>query len=416
MMSGLGDWYHRRFGFIFRPYGFGKSFTLDAMELMLASGKLPAGIAWPGYKAVDIDRIFGGLQVHTRYINNDPSLGDLMRVPRFVVRLNLGDVQSGYDLEASILDAIGDVAASSFGEELRADVLQVRVPSSALDRLIRKIKARVHPDIPVAVLVDDYDSALVRDVMKRDWKSAKEGIVSLGAFLVAHKDVTAQMGIERFVVTGTSRFSFMEFGGPSHFHHFTHSPKAGRLFGFTEEEIQSTYPTELVRLANNMSTDEAGALAELRRWYGGYCFDGAKHCFHPGLVVNALETGRIVENSAMTPSIPYFLGLRPATDGTYPGMLLPEEINSNLIVRMPAGPMSRRNPDLANMYEETVNIGPMLLQTGLLTYLPFDNSRDLQPVVSASSCQLPNEYARRAFADILQTARSVRRDTDDEPQ
>ena len=88
--------------FFARPRKFGKSLTLDVAAEMLAAGALPAGVApWPGYAPVDVEAVFGGLDVHARLQQRDPSLRGLLERAHFVVKLSLGVAQTGSELPSS---------------------------------------------------------------------------------------------------------------------------------------------------------------------------------------------------------------------------------------------------------------------------------------------------------------------------
>ncbi len=64
------------------PRRFGKSTTLSTAGEMLAAGALPPGVApWPGYKAVDTQALFGGLQVHKRILRRGHHPGQPAEAP-----------------------------------------------------------------------------------------------------------------------------------------------------------------------------------------------------------------------------------------------------------------------------------------------------------------------------------------------
>jgi len=91
--AGMHD---RPYAFFARPRKFGKSLTLNVAAEMLAAGALPAGVTpWPGYAPVDVEAVFGGLAAHARLQRRDPSLRGLLERAHFVVKLSLGEAQTG---------------------------------------------------------------------------------------------------------------------------------------------------------------------------------------------------------------------------------------------------------------------------------------------------------------------------------
>jgi hypothetical protein len=100
---------------------------------------------------VDVEALFGGLEVYQRLEDGDPSLGGLLQHAHFVIPLALGEATSGAELRDTIISRLADIAGDAFNEEVRADVLAAPNPGGALSRVIRKVPA----EVPVAVLVDE---------------------------------------------------------------------------------------------------------------------------------------------------------------------------------------------------------------------------------------------------------------------
>lgn len=140
--------------FFIRPRKFGKSFTLKIAAEMLAAGSLPENVQpWPGYKPVDIDATFSGLDVYQRYKRNDSTLGDLMRQAHFVVKLSLGTLVSESDgsLKTGIITLLSEIARNAFlDSELEKKVLSRQSCAHALITLIDAVPEGV----PIAVIVD----------------------------------------------------------------------------------------------------------------------------------------------------------------------------------------------------------------------------------------------------------------------
>ena len=248
--------------FFARPRKFGKSLTLSIAAEMLAAGELPRGVApWPGYVPVDIDGLFGGLAVHERFLRGDPTLGTLLRRSHFVINLDLGGAMSGSRLRGTIMAKLAGIAGKAFGPELEAKVQTRSTPGGALRALVDAVPR----EVPVALLVDEYDAAIINDVSKHRWDAAKAGVDALRSLLVATKSPDFGSRIKRCIVTGVAKVTLVSlFLGPDSFEDFTAHPLLSAAIGFSEQEIRAVFPTELERLASSLGTNVDGAVQEWR--------------------------------------------------------------------------------------------------------------------------------------------------------
>ena len=374
--------------FFVRPRKFGKSLTLSIAAEMLAAGALPHGVtAWPGYVPVNIEKLFGGLAVHERFQRGDPTLGTLLWQSHFVIKLGLADATTGSKLEGSIMDNLASIAGKAFGPELKKEVQTRSTPGAALGTLIRAVPR----EVPVALLVDEYDAAIIADVSEHRWDAAKAGVAALRSLLVGTKSPDFGSRIQRCIVTGVAKFARTSvFLGANNFDDFTGHPLLCAAIGFTEQEIRTVFPTELQRLAASLRTDVDGAVAKLAEHYNGYCFDGQTTCFNPYAVLKALKQGRITELELEAASGTNWLGLTP-------GVTL-AELSAKLQDPVDASALESSALDIANLEAHRVSVIPMLLQTGILTFKP------VPPDTPMLSCILPNEYARRSVQRMVETA------------
>ncbi len=372
--------------FFARPRKFGKSLTLDVAAEMLAAGALPASVApWPGYVPVDVDAIFGSLAVHARLRARDPALRGLLERAHFVVRLELGGTQTGAKLEGRIISSVAGIAGAAFGGELELKVRSAVTPDDAVEMLVRAVPRGV----PVALLVDEYDGAIIRDVTKGLWAAADAGIDALRSLLMVTKSSYAGSRIMRCLVTGVARFARTSlFSGVNNFSDLTNDPLLSRVLGFSEAEIRAAFPLELARLARSLGTDVDGAVAELARWYNGYSFDGATSCFNPFPVLEALRAGNITEREL------------EAASGTKWLSLTPGDVVDGLATELQAGGALAKSAsvDVMDLEARRVRAVPLLLQTGLLSAIAG------RPGLFFA----PNEYARRSMQLMVATALNVK--------
>ena len=375
--------------FFARPRKYGKSLTLSIAAEMLAAGKLPLSAQpWPGYVPTDLRALFGGLQVHERLLRGDATLRGLLQRPHFVVKLGLGGATSGAKLQAAIFDEIAGIAGTAFGESVEGKVRLQGTPMGALGALVNAVPSAV----PVALLIDEYDGAIIQDVAEGNWLSARKGIKALRSLAMSTKSPHFGSRIERCLVTGVARFAHTSlFSGANNFTDLTDHPLLSRVLGFSEAEIRATFPAELERLAQGQGTDVNGAVQELARWYNGYCFDGASTCFNPFPVLTALEAGRITGLEMEGASGINWLGLTPA------------DLVHSLVVELrrgvPRGAGAASSLDVADLEMRRVRAVPLLLQLGLLSSEP-GKPQHYQP---------PNEYASNSLQRMLAVAMEDRK-------
>ena len=376
----------QRRAFFARPRKFGKSLTLDIAASMLAAGDLPKEKEWPGYEPVDALTLFEGLEVHNRFLRNDPSLGTLLRQPHFVMTLDLGGTLTGAKLEASILNKLASIAGTAFGPALEAEVLDQPTPESALRALIYAVPRGV----PVAVLVDEYDTAIVCDVTEHNWDAACEGITALHSLMMSTKSHDVGPRIARFIMTGVARFTRTSiFSGANNFTDFTSTPIMSRVMGFSEAEIRTTFPEDLARFAATEATDVDGAVRKLAHWYDGYCFDGVSSCFNPYAVLSALRNGRISETELAGASGTNWLGLTSLL-----------QVPARSSYSFSAYDVHRM--DIADLDAQRVDAILLLLQTGVLSRVPSVASSDDADTCSKHLCRPPNQYARNSLERMVE--------------
>ena len=379
------DGMHRRnYAFFARPRKFGKSLTLDVAAEMLAAGALPRGAtAWPGYVPVDVDAMFGGLAVHERLRRGDASLRGLLQRAHFVVKLGLGGAMSGAKLEVAIFDELAGIAGAAFGAALKVEVRQQGTPMGALRALV----SAVPRGVPVALLVDEYDAAIIQDVSKGRWAAASAGIDALRSLAMATKAPDLGARLERCIFTGAARFAQTSlFSGANNFADITEDPVLSRAVGFSEREIRTVFDADLQRLASGLGSSIDGAIEQLAHWYNGYCFDGVTSSYNPFAVLKALQAGAISTREMEAASGTNWLGLAPAS------------VIEGLVLELQRGVRaSVASVDVADLEAQRVRVVPLLLQTGLLSAVQG------QPL----QCRPPNEYARQSLQRMVETALAV---------
>lgn len=375
--------------FFARPRKFGKSLTLSIAAEMLAAGPLPSGaVRWPGHEKVKIKELFGGLEVHERLLRKDATLRDLLKRPHFVIHLGLGGTQSGSTLNDSIILRIAAVARRAFGSAFGAQIAAMKEPADALDTLIEAVPSA----FPIALLVDEYDAAVVQDASEGNWKAAKAGVLALRSLTMSTKASGTGSRIKRCIFTGVAHFVHTSlFSGAKNFTDVTGHPLLSRVLGFSEAEIRATFPTELQRLADSEGTDVDGAVRKLAHWYNGYCFDGDTTSFNPYPVLCALKAGKVTEKELDAASGVNWLGLTPRD--------LSEKLVDELVKK--DTPVNYSSIDIASLELQGVRAVPLLLQVGLLSLQPG------QKMGQQPQCRPPNEFARKSLQIMAANALSL---------
>ena len=261
-------------------------------------------------------------------------------------------------------------------------------PGAALGALVRAIPR----EVPVALLVDEYDAAIIADVSKHHWEAAKDGIAALRSLLMSTKSLEYGSRIERCIVTGVAKFARASlFSGANNFKDLTENPQLSAAIGFSEQEIRTDFPKELAKLANSLGKDVDETVAELARHYNGYCFDGQTTCFNPYGVLSALESSQLTELELAGATGTNWLGLTAGVTM----LKLMEKLETPVNV---AGDSAL---DVADLEAKRVNVIPLLLQTGILT---VSRCQPPEPPARKLKCVLPNEYARQSFMRMVETA------------
>jgi hypothetical protein len=379
---------------------FGKSLTLAVMAELLASGSLPEGVQpWRGFKPVNREALFGGLGVYRRWQAGEPQIRQRLEEAHFVIKLPLGDAQTGAELKQAIIDQLADIAGAAFGPEIKAGVARRNTPGSSLRALI----ATVPEQVPVAILLDEYDAAIISDVTDQPWHAANRGVAALRSLMMATKAQGLDDRIRRFIVTGVARFARASLlAGANNFADLTAHPAASRMLGFTEQEIRESCPRELARLGQcgrvrgheglplaGIDGDDDVSIRLLEHWYNGYCFDGSVRCYNRAPVLASLAAGEITGKEMGGAAGSSWLGLTPSAVLAYD---FTQAVSTEV-----------QSFDVADLQDETVNPIVLLLQTGLLTlqHAGADAAAVTSPTEPRVTLLSPNEYARRSLQCLV---------------
>lgn len=233
-------------------------------------------------------------------------------------------------------------------------VIQDGSPGYMLNKLVINL-ARAYG--PVVFLVDEYDKPIISklhapaqsEAFKAVMKDLYQPLKSLEACL-------------RFVfLTGVSAFTSVSiFSDLNHLKILSAAPTAALLCGYTQEELESSYP-EHIQLAmkrNKMTKEQL--LEQMKFWYNGYSFtepeDDLPRVYNPYSVINFFSEQRFA-NYWFTSGTPTFALEYARSSDLYPADLDGIEVKPAI---------------LNSLDTNNISITTVLYQSGYLTIKEYN--------------------------------------------
>jgi hypothetical protein len=333
----------------------------------------------------DINSLFGGLEVYRRYVENDPTLGNLLKESHFVIRLDLGEAVSGRRLNKCVLDQLSRVARSAFANETLADrIFNAACAGSAIGHLVDAIPKGVS----VVILVDEYDKAILKDIRKDDVAAATAGLDALESLMMSSKSAYSGR-IRKFIVTGSTRIAWTSlFSGANNFTDLTHSLVLSDILGFSEKDVRDLIAA--VDDDNPLKQDPAGTFKHLKEWYNGYCFDGVRTVFHPYGVLSCLSDASATNTALEGISATSWLNITEE--------YLLEKISGEVVVQDQSARIRNKSlglDELGRSGNKQLDMRCLLHQTGYLTEVPES---------MGTALMVPNEHARNIIKGLISRA------------
>jgi hypothetical protein len=266
---------------------------------------------------------------------------------------------------------------SSYLEEIAEENGIELAPAPYQRRFHRLIRQLAKSGKKVVILIDEYDKPLLDNI-----ENLPEAIAireRLKAFYTVIKAMDAHI---RFVfLTGVSKFSKVGvFSGLNNLNDITMHPGYAALLGLTEEELKSHLIDYIAAFAaeEGMTTDEM--MARIRHWYNGFRFAaGDVNVYNPFSTLLLLEQKRFANFwfDTGTPSFLINLIRNKGYDIENVEMLnVPETVFSTYEI-------------------ESLNVVPLLFQTGYLTIKDYDKTKQLYRLY------YPNYEVENAFLNVL---------------
>ncbi|MDR2198445.1 MAG: ATP-binding protein [Deltaproteobacteria bacterium] len=237
--------------FLARPRRFGKSLTVSALKSIFSGKK----------------ELFKGLAVEKR-------LGEERFAPRPVIHLDLSDTVISRDLE-SFEESLRDLTVDA-ANQLKVVARQNKPPATVLTDLITETYSKYKSE--VVILIDEYDfpvTGLLDEPDKAD--SAREILREYYLKLKSRENY-----FYFIFVTGISKYArgglYSAFNSPTD---ISQEPEYGAITGFTQDELERYYDSELETVARSQNVAKKSLLEDMKQYYYGFCFDGDTFLYNP---------------------------------------------------------------------------------------------------------------------------------------
>ncbi|MCS6794770.1 MAG: ATP-binding protein, partial [Raineya sp.] len=152
----------------------------------------------------------------------------------------------------------------------RQEIQEIYAQDSPEKLLSRFFTFYVGTDIPIYILIDEYDH-FTNEILVRDIEEFKKSVSLNGyvrKFYEVIKNATQQGVVDRFFITGVSPVTLDSLtSGFNIVKHLTHEKKFEAMMGFSEQEVRS-----LLNLVLLDKTQEENIMQTLRNYYNGYRF------------------------------------------------------------------------------------------------------------------------------------------------
>ena len=329
--------------FLSRPRRFGKSLLISTLEALYEGQK----------------ELFAGLWIADKwdFTKTNPVIAIYFN------QMSLRDV----GLMESLLATLRNEA------ERHQIILQAEGIGFLFQEIIRKLHAKAGRK--VVVLIDEYDKPIV-DFLE-DLPTAQTNRDILKSFYGILKP--ADEHLELVLLTGVSKFSKVSiFSDLNNLRDITLNPMFADLVGISQTELESNFKNEIQELADEKNITQPTFLAQIKRWYNGYSWDGKKRVYNPFSLLNFFGDRGNFQNYWFSTGTPTWL-VKLAKDAFVYDF-------SNLVVD--EGDLNAF--DISNLQPI-----PLLFQTGYLTIESYS------PTDYLYALNYPNEEVRLSLTQYL---------------
>ncbi|MEM9885269.1 MAG: AAA family ATPase [Bacteroidota bacterium] len=233
-----------------------------------------------------------------------------------------------------------------YAEQFDVEINNISL-SYQLSSLVENISKKYRP---VVFLVDEYDKPVV-DFLT-DYPQAKANQEILRRFFSPLKGLDSKEHIHFLFITGVSKFSKISlFSDLNNLTDLSVSLLSKDLLGITHDELLFYFKERIEAACAHHESDQKTILAEIKRWYNGYSYDGKTFLYNPFSLLSFFLTYEF-DNYWFATGTPTFLVNTIRDRGIHP-QEFEEEIVDNLFFQ--------------KFSLERLDMTGLLFQTGYLT-------------------------------------------------
>jgi hypothetical protein len=262
-----------------------------------------------------------------------------------------------------------------------AEKYQITLKSKGYVAQFKELLRKLHQTSgkKVVVLIDEYDKPLL-DYLDEPRKMTELRKI-LGSFYSVLKD--NQQDLHLIFLTGVSKFSKLSvFSELNHLDDISRNEQYAALAGYTQAELIHYFSGYLPPIAalHDMSIDTL--LAEIKKYYNGYSWDGKNFVYNPFSILNFFHNSRFGNYWAHT-GTPTFLSLLAKKMAFYDlDDVVAREASFDSFDMLHLKPL------------------PLLYQAGYMTIKSYDYKSNMYHL------GYPNEEVKNSFFDYLISAYS----------
>ncbi|MEM7531284.1 MAG: ATP-binding protein [Chloroflexota bacterium] len=195
--------------------------------------------------------------------------------PRPVILINFNDIDYLEQSLSTALTEYMDKLAKGHGITLEEDDYKGK-----FQELIVTLSQQIeNQDIGVVLLVDEYDKPIT-DFLG-DQAKVQEHVRVLKNFYSVLK-ATESSHLHFTFLTGVSKYGKISiFSDLNNLIDITLAPQFSTLLGYTEGELTTYFGDHLADVASTMNIETEQLLAQIKRWYDGYSWDGQNRVYVP---------------------------------------------------------------------------------------------------------------------------------------
>ncbi len=252
----------------------------------------------------------------------------------------------------------------------------LEVEEEALEKKFREIFASLAAKKgQVVLLIDEYDKPII-DYLGEEIALAKENQQVLKTFYSVIKD--SDPHIRMVFITGVSKFSRVSiFSDLNNLYDITLSESYATMLGYTQEELETFFAEHLKDFCEKKNYSREEALAQIRRWYNGYSWDGEAFVYNPFSILLFFKDHKFTNYWFKTATPTFLINLiRKEVYYDFDGVKVGDAAFDSFDI-------------------EHLDVITLLFQTGYLTIKKYDERRELYTL------GYPNREVKKSMLEYL---------------